>query len=207
MAPLAVDALAEDEHLVEVDSMLESRMHVAQLPVRREQHKGSAADAARHRRDYLLDVAIEVLVLRPRQVGGQAHQRLVEEVERRGQDQLLCVWAKSHPRAEVVEGAPDGQRRGGEDRRSPLGVDAVAQQGADVDRRCAKHQVVGAREQGEPVDTVRIRGQKRLAQELGSAVKPAPNDLELPDALVGLDAAKPITGSTHRPPKHGVKGR
>src|SRR5438445_333325 len=33
---LAVDALREDEHVVEVDALLQCSMHVAQLPVRRE---------------------------------------------------------------------------------------------------------------------------------------------------------------------------
>src|SRR5256885_4383836 len=51
LPPLAVDTLAEDEHLVQVDALLERRMHVAQLPVRGEQRQRAPTDPPRDGRD------------------------------------------------------------------------------------------------------------------------------------------------------------
>src|SRR5450759_3569908 len=104
MTPLAVDPLPKDEHLIEVDPVLQGRVDVSQLAMRREEHEGAAANPAGHGRYDLLHPAVEVVVLRSGQVGGQAHQRLVEEVKRRGQDELLGVGAQTNPRSKVVAG-------------------------------------------------------------------------------------------------------
>src|SRR5439155_24907147 len=77
LAPLTIDALSEDEHLVEVDALLQSRMDVAQLTVRREEGERPPTHAPRDRRDQLLDRGVEWLVFRHRKIGRQAHQRLV----------------------------------------------------------------------------------------------------------------------------------
>ena len=97
VAALAVDALAEDQHLVEVGPVFQCCVHVAQLPVRREQHQGAATDPTRDSGDHILDVAIEIVVLGPGQIGRQADERLVKKVERRRQYELLDVGAQSRP--------------------------------------------------------------------------------------------------------------
>ena len=82
--------------------------------MRGEEDKGAAADFARQRGDNLLDADVEVLVVRRGQVGGQAHERLMQEIERRGKDELLG-GSEADPRPEVVERPAHGQCRGRED--------------------------------------------------------------------------------------------
>ena len=62
--------------------MLQRGVDIAQLAVRREKDERPAAGAASGLGHCVLDRAVEVLVLGQRKVGGQAHERLVVEVER-----------------------------------------------------------------------------------------------------------------------------
>ena len=141
-APLAVDALAEDQHFIEIDPLLEGRVHVAQLAVRSEQRKRSASDATRHRRDQLLDGQVKPLVLWQRKICGQTHQSLVIEVEGRGQDQLLDLGTEADARSEEVKSSADRKRRGREHRGTPLRIDPRPQQRADIDWSRAQQQVL-----------------------------------------------------------------
>src|SRR6202521_250936 len=95
LAALTVDALAEDEHLVEVDAVLERRMHVAQLPMRCEEGEGASSDSSSDLRDDVDHRRIEALVLRKWKVGRQADQRLMVEIERRWKDELLDLRAET----------------------------------------------------------------------------------------------------------------
>jgi hypothetical protein len=205
MTSLAVDPLSEDEHLVKVHAVLESGVHVAQLAVRCEEHEGTTPDATRHGGDDILDSVIEVLVLGSRQVGRQANKRLMEKVERRGKDQLLDLGTQTDAGPEIVERPPHGESRRGENRRTPLVVNPLAEQGADIDWGGAQHQVVGASEKREPVDAVGIRCQERFAEQLRSAMEPAADDLQLSDALIRLRASQPIARAAHRPTQHAVE--
>ena len=126
LAPLAVDTLTEDKNLVEVHPLLQPRVHVTKLAVGREQRERPATDPPSDRGDKLLDGRVKPLVLRQRDVGRQADERLVVEVEWRWKDQLLDLGAESDPRAEVVEGSSDRQRRGREDGGPALRVHALA---------------------------------------------------------------------------------
>src|SRR4029077_12901309 len=82
LAALPVDALAEDEQLVEVDPMLERCVDVAQLSMRCEQDERAAAGAPGGLRDDVRDGAVEIFVLGQREVEWEAYERLVVEVER-----------------------------------------------------------------------------------------------------------------------------
>ena len=124
--------------------------------MRGEEDKGAAADFARQRGDDLLYADVEVLAVRRGQVGGQADKRLVEEVERRGEDELFG-GSEADPRPEEVERPAHRQCRGREDCAAALGVDTLAQQGADVDRRCPEDQVFAARGEVESCRCVEAR--------------------------------------------------
>jgi hypothetical protein len=205
--PLAVDALGQDEHVIQVHPLLERRVDIAQLTVRGEQHQSPAAHSTRQRCHDLLDPAVEVLVLGRRQVGREADEGLVEEVERRGQDQLFSLWPEADARAEIVEAPAHGQSRRGENRRPALRVHALAQQRPHVDRCRAQDEVLAARREGEPVDAVRVGFNQCLAEQGRGALQPAPDDLQLAHTLVGLRSTQPFTRAAHRTPQHAIERR
>ena len=205
LAPLTVDSLAENEHLVEVDALLQRGVHVAQLPVRGEQRQRAPTHTPGYGGDQLLDRGVERFVLRHREVGRQAHQRLVVEVEGRRQDELLDLGAKADPRAEVIKGSADRQGRGREHGGTPLGVDAIPQQRAHIDRRGPQQQVFGSRHLAEPVHAVHIRLEQRLVQDAKRSLEAAADHLQLADALVRLIATQPLADTGDGPSERDVE--
>src|SRR5207253_10786555 len=135
-----------------------------------------------------------------RKVGGQAYQRLVIEIEMRRQDHLLDLGPQSNPGAEVIEGATDREGRRREDRRAPLRVNPFSQQQADVDRRGAQEQVLGARDLAEPVDAIRVGPEQSLFDQPGRGLEASANHLQLTNALVWLISAEPLADAAHRLP-------
>ena len=129
------------------------------------------------------------------------------EVKRRGQDQLLDLGAEAGARAEVIERTPDSERRRCENRGTPLPIDAVPQQRADVDRRGAQEQVLGARDLAEPVDAVCIWSQDGFFEHAERPIEPAADHLQLADTLVGLLATQPLAHARDSPPQRGVERR
>ena len=162
---MPVDPLPQDEYLVQVDSMFERRMDVAQLAVRCEKHQRPAADCPSNGRDDLFDVSVELLLLGPGKVHRQADEGLVEEVERRRQDELFDVRAETDTRPEIVERPSNRQSRRSEHGRAPFGVYVLTQARTHVDRCGAQNEVLAARDQGEPVDAIGFRGSQRLVDE------------------------------------------
>src|SRR5438477_4182831 len=108
---LAVDALAEDENLVEVHALLERGVHVAQLAMRGEEDEGAPTHLSRDLSDELLHRHVKRFMLWRRKVGGQAYQRLVIEIEMGRKDHLLDLRTQTDARAAVVERATDRERR------------------------------------------------------------------------------------------------
>src|SRR5712691_277109 len=143
----------------------------------------------------------------PREVRGQAYERLVVEVERGRQHQLLDVVGEADARAEVIERPAHRQRRGREDDGASLGVDAVAQQHTNVERRRAQQHCAVLLRLREPVHPVRMRGGERFADEQKRALQASADDLQLAHALVGFVTAEPIPRLRHRRVKHGLQRR
>ena len=91
--------------------MFQGRVEIAQLAMRSEEHQRSPPDPPRHSGHHFLHLPVEILMLGPGKVRGQAYERLVEEVEGRWQDELFDIRAESDPRPEVVEAPPHRKSR------------------------------------------------------------------------------------------------
>ena len=185
-------------------------MHIAKLAVRGEKGERPAARPSSDRGDELLGGQVKPLVLRQGNVGGQADEGLVVEIERRRKDQLLDLGAQTDPRAEVVEGPADRKRCGSEHGRAPLRVDTLAEERANIDGRGPQQEVLGARNLAEPVNAIRVGPYQGLVEEPHRGIEAAADHLELSDALVRLFAAQPLAhtanGAAQRRIERGERG-